>query len=231
MKSIISVPVGILLGISLYACTAEPLKTHDTDPAIIMAQKTISMPAANKANPYDASGLTYRSLLFNYKSGNYTPSDFTDIDAIVHSLMDTPSTAATAKQMLLSSCVNDPIGTFDDLLMGSGLSSQAGMLLSEMIGSYDALGRLPFDDAYTEIVALENVTLLSPTLSENEQRIILSVASIIRFSLYHSCCADTDWGKSVGNIVAAAAGAVTSEQLTLEYIMITSIANLEKIQI
>lgn len=232
MKSTISIPMGILLGISLYACTAEPVKMHDTDSAKIIAQKLISMPAAHKGNPHDIVGVSYRDLLLNYKAGGYVPSDFADIDAVVHSLMNTPgSTSATAKQMLLASCVNDPLGTLNNVLSESGVSTEAAMLLSELIESYEALGRLPFGDAYAEIVVIEDVALLSPTLSEAEQRTILSVASVMRFSLYHSCCTDTDWGKSVGNIVAAAAGAVTSEQLALEYIMITSIAGLEKVQL
>lgn len=232
MKSIIVIPLGIVLAISLYGCTSEMAGFQGSYTDNRTANKSLGTPAANIDNPYDHTGIAYRELLSNYKAGQFNPSDFTDIHTIVHSLLNMPTfTGTAAKQSLLSSCINDPMGTIQVVLSVSGLSLESKALLSGLVEDYEALGLLPFDDAYTELVAIESGVLNSLTLPDYEQRIILRVTSILRYSLYHSCCEDTDWGKSVGNIVAATAGAISGEHLAIEYILITSIAGLEKIHI
>lgn len=232
MKSVTSILLGISSTILLCACadeTGEPF-TKLAEP---IHYKSLSAAAANKANPYDYFGVQYVELLEAYKMGDYQPSDFAAVDGVVQALMyDAPSTQSLpSKQGLLSSCVNNPLQTLGNLLTASYLSGNAKNILSGFAEDFTALSAVPFAQAYTTITAIENTVINSGTMSPDDQRVILAIASILRYSLYHSCCEDTDWGKSVGNIVAATAGAIERADLAVEYALITSIAGLEKIQI
>lgn len=231
MRSINIVPMGILSAMLFSACSNEPGEVLTNNAHTMAKYKSFSTIAANKANPYDYVGNTYRTTLAAYKSGNHQPSSFAEIDSIVHVLMHNHTIPdADSKQHLLSSCVNDPEGTLIEILSASELSATAKVVLSEFIENFETLSNLPFNEAYINIVGLENDVLASPVMTSYDQRVILTVAAISRYSLYHSCCEDTDWGKSVGNIVAATAGAIQGEIPAIEYILITSIADVEKIQ-
>lgn len=232
MKSVTSILLGILSTILLCACadeTGEPL-TKVAEP---IYYKSLSTTATNKANPYDHLGVQYVELLETYKMGDYQPSDFTAIDAVVYTLMYGASSTQSlpSKQGLLSSCVNNPMQSLNDILTVSYLSADAKNILSGFAEDFAMLSVVPFAQAYTAIIAIENTVINSGTMSPDDQRVILTIASILRYSLYHSCCEDTDWGKSVGNIVAATAGAIERSDLAVEYALITSIAGLERIQI
>lgn len=232
MKSVTSILLGISSTILLCACadeTGEPL-TKLAEPIHF---KSLSTAAANKANPYDYFGVQYVELLETYKMADYQPSDFADVDALVQTLMCQASSTQSlpSKQGLLSSCVNNPMQTLDNLLTAPYLSADAKNILSGFAEDFTTLSAVPFVQAYTAITTIENTVINSGTMSPEDQRVILTIASILRYSLYHSCCEDTDWGKSVGNIVAATAGAIERSDLTVEYALITSIAGLEKIQI
>lgn len=232
MKSVTSILLGILSIILTCACANET-----SEPFIKAAQpihyKSLSITAENKANPYDHLGVQYVTLLEAYKTGDYQPSDFTAIDTVVQTLMYGASTTQNlaSKQSLLSSCVNYPEATLGNLLAESYLPGDAKNILSGLAEDFATLSVAPFDQAYAAIVAIEDTVRNSATMSTDDQRVILTTTSILRYSLYHSCCEDTDWGKSVGNIVAATAGAIEHSDLALEYSLITSIAGLEKIQI
>ena len=231
MKSVTSILLGISTTILLCACadeTGEPL-TKVAEP---IHYKSLST-AANKTNPYDHLGIQYVELLEAYKMGDYQPSDFAAVDALVKTLMYQASSTQSlpSKQGLLSSCVNNPMQTLGNLLTASYLSADAKSILSGFAEDFTTLSAVPFVQAYTAIAAIENTVINSGTMSPDDQRVILTIASILRYSLYHSCCEDTDWGKSVGNIVAATAGAIERSDLAVEYALITSVAGLEKIQI
>lgn len=229
MKSIILIPFGILSAILFCSCGAD---TEEAVPTAVYMPHLKSFSSdidiSNKANRYDTIGVKYRNFLSAYKSGNYNPGSYMEIKAIVESLTNSYQLAET--QELLSTCMSDPTLAMSQVLEQSNLSLQCKELLGGFINNYQKLSEQPFSSADNQIVAFEDAVNTSLTLTDQDQLIILSVTSITRYSLYQSCCEDTDWGKSVGNIVAAMAGAIESNSRVVQYPLITSIAGLEKIQ-
>jgi len=204
--------------------------TSDNHPMSVTL-KTVSA-AGNPANPYDGTGQNFTAMLSAYKDSEYDPSAFEDIATVVRIL--TKQTATESKLLqaeeLLSLCVNHPHDTSASLLGQSALSHEARNIVTGLIGNFETMGAQPFDISHAELIALENDINDSATLDLQEKRVILTLASVIRYSLYHSCCEDTDWEKSVGNIVAALAGILEDDSLAIAYPVATSIAGLEKIE-
>ncbi len=225
-----------LLSVILFACTTEtdPLNSIDSiDNKPDTYFKKLGNSAGNGANPYDGIGQSYRNALSLYKVSSHKPDNYEDLLLLVQNLSGGASeiTSDSTTQQLLASCMNTPDAALEQVLQNPSLSEPAVTILSDFFDNYSYWASEPFGKAYSDIIAIENTTLNSATLSDEEQRIILAVTSITRYSLHHSCCEDTDWGKSVGNIIAALAGALESNQAAVEYPLITSIAGLEKIQL
>lgn len=227
-----------LLSVILFACTNETDQLNSID-SIENKPDTyfvkLGNSAGNGANPYDGIGQSYRNALSLYKTEVHIPGNYQDIVLLVQSLLGSmptiTGTATTIQQQLLAACMTTPDTALEQVLQSPSLSEPAVTILSDFFDNYSHWASEPFGKAYSDIIAIENTTLNSATLSDEEQRIILAVTSITRYSLHHSCCEDTDWGKSVGNIIAALAGALESNQAAVEYPLITSIAGLEKIQL
>lgn len=228
MKSVNLIPMGII-SVILLACANETdqLNTVTTQETTFL--KVLGTTAGNAANPYDAVGQTYKNLLVSYKSGNYSPTDYAGIAQIVSALSG--RTLSPELQNTLSTILNDPKATASSILNASELSNEAKDLLSGFIHDYDRLSIQPFDVTFNEISDLESQVISNPSLPDYDQRVILSLMSITRYALYHSCCEDTDWEKSVGNVVAALAGTLESNADGTIYALIVSIAGLEKIQL
>lgn len=227
-----------LLSVIVFACTNETdqlnsIDSIDNKPNTYF--KKLGNNAGNGANPYDASGQSYSNGLSLYKASDYKPVYYEDILLLVQNLsVSVPTitgTPTTTQHQLLAACMTTPDTALEQVLQSPSLSEHAVTILSDFFDNYSHWASEPFGKAYSDIIAIENTTLNSATLSDDEQRIIIAVTSITRYSLHHSCCEDTDWGKSVGNIIAALAGALESNQVAVEYSLITSIAGLEKIQL
>ncbi len=232
MKSVNLIPMGIL-SVMLLACTSETDQRNTVASQQTTYLKALGNNAGNGTNPYDASGQSFTNGLSLYKASSHKPDNYEDLLLLVQDLSGHASetTNDQTTQQLLASCMNTPDTALEQVLQSPSLSQSAVTILSDFLDSYDLLASKPFGKAYSDIIAVENSTLNSPGLSDEEQRIIFVVTSITRYSLHHSCCEDTDWGKSVGNIIAALAGALESNQAAIEYSLITSIAGLEKIEL
>ena len=232
MKSVNLIPMGIL-SVMLLACTTETDQLNTVTTQQNTYLKALGNNAGNENSPYDASGQSYRNGLSLYRASGHKPNNYDDILLLVQNLSSGASetTVDSTTQQLLASCMDTPDAALEQVLQSPSLSQSAVTILSDFFDSYDLFASKPFGKAYSDIIAIENSTLNSATLSDEEQRIIFVVTSITRYSLHHSCCEDTDWGKSVGNIIAALAGALESNQAAVEYSLITSIAGLEKIEL
>lgn len=223
----------MLSAILLIACSDQTGETVISNVSAAPHLKLLDTTPANKANPYDYIGLRYSDLLIAYRSGNHKPSNFTEAYTIVRSLENNTllPVNSTSIQNLLSECLNSPDITLAELLSSSGLSDEAKVTLAGFIDNFETLSAQPFSQAYNDITAIENNVQNSVGLPGNDQRVILAVTSISRYLLYNSCCGDTDWRKSVGNIVAATAGALENDNFAIGYCMIINITQLENIQI
>lgn len=231
MKTIILTPIAVLSVLLLFACTNENEQPASVAANAQVAFKNSTVVIDNKSNPYDEAGMTYRDLLDAYKAYSSTPASYSDLINTINTLTNAPGFTLNAEaRQLLQGCADSPYTALNGLIENSSLSPEAQAILSDFISDYDKFSGEPFNAAYGEIVALENTTLTS-TLPPDDQRVILTVASITRYSLYHSCCEDTDWEKSVGNIVAATAGALINSERSIQYTLLTSIAGLENIPV
>ncbi|PZR16207.1 MAG: hypothetical protein DI539_17910 [Flavobacterium psychrophilum] len=225
--------MGILSVMLLIACTEGDQQLLPETPNTSVSLKSSQVIIENKSNPYDAIGQDYRNFLSSYKTGTYSPSNYAAVVNSVNALtgFTALSSGNVQLRLLLNGCMNTPEITLSTLLQNSNLSPAAKDLLTDFINSYQKLANEPFSSAYDDIVLTETEVSNSNLLIADERRILLTVTSVVRYSLYHSCCEDTDWEKSVGNIVAFAAGALENNELALQYALITSIAGLENIQL
>ncbi len=227
MKSVNLIPMSIL-SVVLSSCTHEP------DHLNAVAQdatysKMSGIAAGNTANPYDDVGQTYKDLLISYKFGNYAPKDYGAVVKIVTILTGRPVSATL--QGTLATIISNPEVAANSILSSSELSTAARNIVSGLIEDYDRLSAQPFDTTFNEITVIESGVLSNPALPAYDRRVLLSLTSVTRYALYHSCCEDTDWEKSVGNIVAALAGTLENNADGVTCALVTSIAGLEKIQL
>lgn len=232
MKHVLSIPGIVLTSILCFACSddTEQMLTNSHHKTTFLKLGVAKID--NPANPFDTVGQSYRDYLNIYKLGAYSPQSYSDVRTIVNALTLGQGVGNSQEtQLLLAGCFNAPISTTTALLQASGLSDKAKTVLSDFILDYDRLSQQSFNTAYDEIVLLEGSVSTSAVLTTNEKRIIFSLTAMTRYSLYHSCCEDTDWEKSVGHIVAAMAGTLESNSQAIKYSLITKIAGLEKIQL
>ena len=221
---------GLLSVALLIACSQETEQVFPSATPDETILKSASSQAENKTNPFDTVGAHYRGLLTEYQDGGYSPASFTEATAIVETIIGNKAVAIDADtESQLSEILSNPYESLTAVLEGSGLSPEAGEYLATFIDDFATLRQLPFATAYPEITTLENNVSSSVTLPEYDKRVILTITSLARYSLDHGCCEDTDWETSVGNIVAATAGAVSDGDKAIHYLLLTRITQHENI--
>ncbi|MFP5436780.1 MAG: hypothetical protein ACLGH8_03285 [Bacteroidia bacterium] len=230
----INLPFAGLLFVSLLcSCSSEDsLETFDPITKDGPASTRLgALAPGNKSNLLDSAGERYRSTLSDYQSGNYNPGSLAAVSTIVNSLMDTTTISTMSlddtTEALLTDIIQSPKVTLAIILQQSSLSPEARDLLSDFADGFDILKAKPFEEIYPEIVSLENAIDGSDSLTATDKNVLLTVTSIARHSFSNKCCEDTDWETSVGNIVAATAGALVSTDLAVRYTLITRIGEYE----
>jgi len=224
---------GLLLVALLCSCSSEDSpETFDPNTKDVTASSRLgAIVAGNKSNPIDFAGENYRSTLSEYQSGNYNLDSLAAVITLVNSLTGTTTLTTTAPddttEALLTASIQSPKATLAVILEQSSLSTEARDLLSGFVDGFNSLKAKPFEEIYPEIVSLENTISGSGTLTATDKNALLTVTSIARHSLSNKCCEDTDWETSVGNIVAATAGALVSTDLAVQYTLITRIGEYE----
>ena len=222
---------GLLVVALLCSCSPQDnLETIETN-AINGSEtfKTGVTAPGNKLNAYDSAGESYRELLTTYQSGTYAPESLAAIKAIVNELTGSATITATGDTTdpLLADIIQFPETSFTTILQQSELSQNAKDILSDFVAGFEVLKAKSFDDIYIEIVSQETTVSSSDSLTTEDKRILLTVMSIARYSLSNKCCEDTDWETSVGNIVAATAGALINADTAIRYTLITRIGEYE----
>ncbi|WP_116787839.1 hypothetical protein [Flavobacterium psychrotrophum] len=220
---------GLLSAVLLMGCSSD---TELTPVKAIHGQtmKFTALQAENKLNPYDSIGRNYRVFLSEYQNTGYNPTTFSGVSTAVATIMGSKAVAINNnEQALLSTYVSSPSLSLTTVLANSTLSQSAKDYLTTFTEDFITLRHQPFASAYTEIVNFEDTVMNSTALTTNDQRVLFTVTSLARYSLDHSCCEDTDWETSVGNIVAATAGALTDSDRAIQYLLITRIAQHENI--
>lgn len=224
---------GLLVVALLCSCSSEEnLEIFNSEPKSNPTNVRLgTVLPGNKSNPLDFAGESYRSILSDYQSGDYSPDSLAEVVAIVDALRGLPIITTTpvddTTNALLAGIIDSPEVTFVSILHESGLSQNAKDILSDFVDGFDSFKANPFEDIYPEIVSLETTVSSSDLLTTEDKRILLTVMSIARYSLSNKCCEDTDWETSVGNIVAATAGALINADKAIRYTLITRIGEYE----
>lgn len=220
---------GLLSAVLLMSCSSNTELTP-TEAIYGQTMKSTALQAENKLNPYDSIGRNYREFLSEYQNTGYNPTTFSAVLTAVATIMGNKAVAIdNNEQVLLSTSISSPSLSLTAVLANSTLSQSAKDYLTTFVDYFATLREQPFASAYTEIVNFENTVTNSIALTMNDKRILFSITSLARYSLDHSCCEDTDWETSVGNIVAATAGALTDSDRAIHYLLITRIAQHENI--
>lgn len=220
---------GLLSVVLLMACSSDTEQTP-TEAAYGQTMKSAAFQAENKLNPYDSIGRNYREFLSEYQTSDYNPTTFSGVSTAVATIMGSKAVVINStEQALLSTSISSPSLSLTSVLASSTLSQNAKEYLTTFANDFASLREQPFASAYTEIVNFEYTVTNSTSLTTNDKRILLTVSSLARYSLDHSCCEDTDWETSVGNIVAATSGALTDSNKAIRYLLISRIAEHENI--
>lgn len=220
---------GLLSAVLLMACSSDTELTP-TEAVYGQTMKSTAFHAENKLNPYDSIGRNYREFLSEYQNTDYNPTTFSGVSTAVATIMGSKAVVINStEQVLLSTSISSPSLSLTSVLANSTFSQSAKDYITTFADDFATLRQQPFASAYTEIVNFENTVTNSIALTTNEKRVLFSVTSLARYSLDHSCCEDTDWETSVGNIVAATAGALTDSNKAIQYLLITRIAEHENI--
>ena len=225
--------LGCSITMLMLSCTAENSDFNENEAVngISALAKTVHNPLPeNAGNPYDITGRLYFDIRNAY-SGNSSNSTLEQIalsvDAIAFEnadfMMLRGSVASNVNIELINEVIYNPKGTLEEIIAASSLSILAQASLTQFIDTVEAIENEEYDDIYSYIISYETV-ILSSNFSEEDSRVLLSTSSIARYELYRKKRPrDRDWETSVGNIVAAAGGALDTSALAIKTSVVTDI--------
>lgn len=214
----------ILLTLIFGACESEPaISLQDNtigEVTAFKARQGIVNPE-NSSNPYDIAGQLHNDLLEAYLPNEDNMLSGLDIFTEVETLALADSrfitlaggTYTTPNYLVLNAIHADPVSTTPAVIAAANLGTAAKLTLSQFLDHviYLYTSNTVFGDSYDEIIAFESQVLTgSYTLKEKE--ILLTTASIARYSLYFSSRherrkpRDRDWDTLITTFTAAIDG-------------------------
>jgi len=209
-----------LLSLAIVSCTADDGKEMSVNPVKashgLARYGTEGDGAANPLNPFDAFGKAHNDILDIYFAAGRKDSTLAKV---------IEGTGMAAEQILefnfddshlpqkaaIAAILDNPSVRLNETLSNSSLSSPAKLSLSSFINGLISLGASSFDIQYSYIVSYESEASASGLLLQEDKRVVLTVATIARHSLYYrKRRKDKDWETSVGNIAAMVEGTLSN---------------------
>lgn len=204
--------VAFSITMLLMNCNEEEQLTADN--SVAFEKKSVTE-ASNPANPYDSAGLTHNQILKSYLSIAYQPTNLTGIFLKIDSLMggansnNTPMNLSAVNITEIEQILFDPYGELANILSGSDLSLTAKASIQNFLNDALLLKEEDYSVIYGFITSYESSVNFDAAFSSRDKQVILTVSSIVRFSLkLEKCRDDGDWDTSVGHIVAGLKGAL-----------------------
>lgn len=161
----------------------------------------------NNANPFDNFGRQYHDALTSYQQQNQKLTLTEELREHIKFISeDLENRIVTSKRIIeskdiqLQSIVTDPLVCINNLIYKSPLEDPAKISLINFFQELISQKQGKFSKYYDFIVSYENKVLKNTKIVEHDRKILLSVTSIARYSLYSDLNRkDRDWEKSAGN--------------------------------
>ena len=213
----------IILVLLTFSCTSDTVNSEEiitrgtAEKKLKKAQSLEeTLTAENPSNIYDLAGKLHNEILDVYLNENYQyyriPLISQQICAIVNANTEFSFLNLDDQPACLEKCqdiANDPQMKFDESIANSSLSNLAKVSFSDFMETLLFLEGANYETVHQFIVSYESGVMADAQFSDEDKRIILTTASITRYSLYYEGRRkDKDWESSVGNRAGAFMGAI-----------------------
>jgi hypothetical protein len=197
------------------------------------ASKVAELNPENPANQYDVAGKVHNDILEIYLMGNYQYSTIAQISEQVESIASLNSYLMTLNldndipinTLEISNIVNHPSLTLNQIMVNCSMTDPAKISLSNFIESLMQQKDGEYENIYQSIISYESLVMGNTQFNNEDRRIILTVSSIARYSLfYDKKRKDEDWDTSVGNLVGGVSGAINNSSTAVKMALITGIS-------
>lgn len=185
-----------------------------------LAMRKTGLYPENMANEFDSSGQLHNEISEAYLAGNTSETTTAAILGRIETIANANSDFNALKTGYYSPSTSrldyifsNQYSCYLDIISNSSMSLKGKLSLSEFLASV-MLQRdqgQPYEMIYEFIISYESSILADPLLTGSDRRIILTTASITRYSFYFAQKhkkkpRDRDWDISWGNIVAGTEG-------------------------
>ncbi|KIA95603.1 MULTISPECIES: hypothetical protein [unclassified Flavobacterium] len=176
--------------------------------------KMILQGPENDANPYDSIGRLHNEVLEIYLAANSGSITIEDIMVQIQSigLSNTfnivQDCSAPTSINIINTILSDPLNNGDTIIENSVLSPQAKTKIKIFLNSLAMIQSNPYDDIYESITTYESEIISNHLLNNVDKRVMLTTASIARYSIYYEKKKDRDWDSSYGNHIGGIIGAL-----------------------
>lgn len=175
----------------------------------------------NPANAFDYVGQLHTEILDDYLQNHQDETTLTgiidNVDATAVSNTDFVSISddysgldAGIVQWTMAN-INYP----KNIMNKAGLSERGTLLMEDFIALIEILEFQPYNDACNSIKAFESTVMNDGYLTESDEQIILSAASIARYSIYYSGIRVRKWSRTKNGITASAFTNDVAEAVTM----------------
>lgn len=207
--------------ISLFSCSQES-DTITNGKAEAAAHRESNGSPVNSQNPYDNSGQLFGTLFDVYYAEDTLPTTTPEIVNRVEQLAADNAnfvalkTAAyqPASPARIDYLLTHPATCVSDMLLASQLSGKGRSFLNVFINTVVPLcaASEEYEPVYDYISDFEDLTLADPTLTAKDKQVILTTASIARYSAYKARKKpkkrnDPEWDTLITHVTAGAEGA------------------------
>jgi len=218
MRFIYLIPLTLLI----FSCSPDaPDETENRYHREALAETSVH-PASNALNPYEYSGQLFDSLFDAYYDTPNLPVSTADVIARVNQIADQNSqfislkTAAYAGPSFqgVTNILSNPNGCAAAFIENSSLSAKGKTGLSDFINHVVPLCNAASDyqTVHDYVIAFEDATLNSVSLTAKDKEVMLITSSISRYSAYRQRKKpkkkeDPEWDLLVTHVTAGAEGA------------------------
>lgn len=206
----------ILISVCI-SCTSEfndiPTDADQLQPQRYSEKRNEKNPEpANSANPYDYAGVAHNEVLEILLDGGYS---FETVDQVCcrvnlftsqnsHFSGLSPEGGASASQVINLAQHIDTATAIASLSLSDPAKAELASFITALSWKKDE----KYKSLHSFITAFEGSIMDKNALTTNDKKVILTVASVARYSLYYGKKRkDRDWDTSVANLTACSAGA------------------------
>lgn len=217
MRSLLFISVFI----TLLSCSQEGADIQQPTTEASAMRMSKDSPS-NAVNPYESSGHLFDALFDLYYSGDSLAATTEDIVARVELLAASHPeflsmqslTYEQVSPVKIDYLLSNPASCVNDMLQSSQLSGRGRERLKDFINTVVPLcsSSTEYDPIYDYIADFEDATLGDSLLTDKDKQVILTTASITRYSAYKARKKpkkrnDPEWDMLITHVTAGAEGA------------------------